>query len=136
MLTQPNTADTIKLAQKYFHFREEPEHEINRQRFEQQIRQNNPKVGKVGSDELKKLIREVNRLFDWETELYFKDGHVGGYSTDYLEEKWNKVDLKCQADSCLFREIFEMDIRNGADPTKLFYFTVCFNGGWSVLKVK
>ena len=135
VLGQKNMAYTIKLAKEYFHFRKITEHQINRNRFAEQIRSNNPKMEQNRSDNLEVLILQLNYSYNFETKLYFKDSYSGGYSTGYLRFTWKEIDLKCEADSTLFREIFEMDIRNGAEPTKLLLY-VCLYGGWSILKVK
>ena len=69
-----------------------------------------------------------------EGELYFKEGNVGGYSSMYCKLAWDENRLKCEADFELFDLLFQIDVENGADRTKILD-NLCLNGAFGAVKV-
>ena len=70
-----------------------------------------------------------------ENKMYFDDGFVGGWSSFYCSKIWNKSTLENDADLGIFDLLFEIDIKNGADPTKIANW-LCFFGAFEALKVR
>ena len=70
----------------------------------------------------------------YEILLYFEDGRVGGYSSYYCKETWNDWTLENDADLNIFDLLFEIDIQNGADKSKIFH-SLCRNGAFEAIKV-
>ena len=54
-----------------------------------------------------------------ETVMYFKDGTVGGYSSYYCALTWKDETLENEADFEIFDLLFKIDIKNGADTSKI-----------------
>ena len=67
--------------------------------------------------------------------MYFKEGYVGGYSGFYSKVAWNKKSLKNDADLALFDLLYEIDLENGADRTKILD-SLCFYGAFGAVKVR
>ena len=70
-----------------------------------------------------------------EIEIYFKDGLVGGYSSGYCYATWNDETMENEADLKVFDLLFEIDVQNGADPTKIAW-NLCLVGAFEAVKVK
>ena len=62
-----------------------------------------------------------------EIELYFKDDQLGGWSSYYCEKTWNDSTLENEADLEIFEILFKIDIRNGADTSKIVW-NLCYSG--------
>ena len=70
-----------------------------------------------------------------EIETYFKDGKVGGWSSWYCKKTWNDSTLENDADLEIFDLLFKIDIKNGADASKIVW-NLCFNGAFEAVKVR
>ena len=70
-----------------------------------------------------------------ELEMYFKDGHVGGWSSAYCKMTWNDETLENEAELDIFHLLFEIDIKNGADTSKIVD-RLCLNGAFEAVKVR
>ena len=70
-----------------------------------------------------------------EIETYFKDGYVGGWSIWYCKMTWNDKTLENDADFEIFDLLLEIDIKNGADPTKIVQI-LCGYGAFEAVKVR
>ena len=79
------------------------------------------------SDKWKAVIIEIR--------LYFQDGFHGGWSSFYCSETWNDETLENEADLEIFDLLFEIDIKNGADTSKIVQ-NFCFNGAFETVKVR
>ena len=82
---------------------------------------------------------DVKLLKKWEDviieiEIYFKDGHVGGWSNLYCRMTWNDETLENEADLEIFDLLLKIDIKNGADPSKIVR-NLCFFGAFEAVKV-
>ena len=71
----------------------------------------------------------------FETELYFKDGDVGGWSSLYCKVTWNDETLENDADLKIFDLLLKIDIQNGADTSKIVQ-NLCHNGAFEAVKVR
>ena len=71
----------------------------------------------------------------YEIETYFKDGKVGGWSSFYCKATWNDETLENEADLAIFDLLLEIDIKNGADTSKIVD-SLCLNGAFEAVKVK
>ena len=72
------------------------------------------------------IIREI--------EYYFEDGYVGGWSSFYCKMAWNDSTLENDADLKIFDLLFKIDIKNGADTSKIVD-NLCRNGAFEAVKV-
>ena len=73
--------------------------------------------------------------FIYEIETNFKDGHVGGYSSYYCKVTWNDETLENDADLEIFDLLLKIDIKNGADSSKIVQ-GLCKDGAFEAVKVK
>ena len=55
----------------------------------------------------------------FEQRLYFDDGKVGVWSSFYCKMAWNDSTLENDADLKIFDLLLEIDIKNGADSSKI-----------------
>ena len=81
----------------------------------------------VVSDKLKDIIYEI--------ETYFKDGTVGGWSSSYCEVTWNDSTLENDAVLEIFDILLKIDIKNGADFSKIV-FGLCHYAAFEAVKVR
>ena len=72
--------------------------------------------------------------YNFETDMYFCEHQSGGYSAFYVISCWNNRKFENEADSNLFMKLVILDIKNGADPSKLIYKT-CQAGAFHLLNV-
>ena len=70
-----------------------------------------------------------------ERRLYFEDGCVGGYSSYYCKFTWNDETLENDADLEIFDLLLKIDIKNGADTSKIVW-SLCFYGAFEAVKVR
>ena len=70
-----------------------------------------------------------------EIEMYFKDDCVGGWSSYYCKKTWNDETLENAADLEIFDLLLNIDIKNGADSSKIVY-SLCRNGAFEAVKVR
>ena len=70
-----------------------------------------------------------------ETELYFNDDHVGGWSTYYCKWTWNDSTLENDADLEIFDLLFKIDIQNGADSSKIIVWLSTY-GAFEAVQVR
>ena len=70
-----------------------------------------------------------------ESELYFKERCIGGYSSHYCKVAWNEKSLKNDADLAVFDLLYEIDLENGADRTKILG-SLCLDGAFGAVKVR
>ena len=71
----------------------------------------------------------------YEIETYFKDGYAGGWSSYYCKKTWNDSTLENEADLEIFDLLFKIDIKNGADTSKIVH-SLCFYGAFEAVKVR
>ena len=71
----------------------------------------------------------------YEIRLYFKDGQVGGWSTYYCKLTWNDCTLENDADLEIFNLLLKIDIKNGAETSKIVR-NLCINGAYEAVKVR
>ena len=69
-----------------------------------------------------------------EIQMYFKDGHVGGWSSFYCKFNWNDSTLENEADLEIFDLLLKIDIQNGADVSKIV-LVLCGYGTFEAVKV-
>ena len=70
-----------------------------------------------------------------EIQLYFKDGEIGGWSSCYCKETWNHETLENEADLEIFDLLLKIDIKNGADTSKIVQ-NLCRDGAFEAVKVR
>ena len=70
-----------------------------------------------------------------EIRLYFEDGKLGGWSSFYCKVTWNDETLENEADLEIFDLLLKIDIKNGADTSKIVQ-NFCFNGAFEAVKVR
>ena len=70
----------------------------------------------------------------FESQLYFKDFKVGGWSSVYCELTWNDETLENEADLEIFDLLFKIDIQNGADTSKIVLY-LCQCAAFEAVKV-
>ena len=71
----------------------------------------------------------------FEIEMYFEDDKVGGWSSLYCRETWNDETLENDADLEIFDLLLKIDIKNGADTSKIVQ-SLCFLGAFEAVKVR
>ena len=74
-------------------------------------------------------------IIEAEIEIYFKDGYAGGWSSYYCSATWNDFTLENEADLEIFDLLFKIDIKNGADASKIVW-SLCFSGAFEAVKVR
>ena len=70
-----------------------------------------------------------------EIETYFKDDCVGGWSSYYCKATWNDETLENEADLEIFDLLLKIDIKNGADTSKIVNW-LCGYGAFEAVKVR
>ena len=70
-----------------------------------------------------------------EIRLYFEDGKVGGYSSWYCNATWNNETLENEVDFEIFDLLLKIDIKNGADTSKIVN-RLCYYGAYEAVKVR
>ena len=70
-----------------------------------------------------------------EIRTYFKDDGVGGYSSWYCQRTWNDETLENDADLEIFDLLLKIDIKNGADTSKIVP-QLCYFGAFEAVKVR
>ena len=70
-----------------------------------------------------------------ESGMIFKEGYPGGYSIIYCCAAWDEERLKSEADLAVFDLLFKIDIKNGADRTKILG-RLCGFGAFGAVKVR
>ena len=75
-----------------------------------------------------------NAVID-EIKTYFKYGTVGGWSSWYCKATWNGFTLENDADLEIFDRLLKIDIKNGADTSKIVR-NLCSFGAFEAVKVK
>ena len=71
----------------------------------------------------------------WEIVMYFKDDKIGGWSSSYSRMTWNESTLENEADLEIFDLLLKIDIKNGADLSKIVW-NLCFTGAFEAVKVR
>ena len=69
-----------------------------------------------------------------EISLYFENRNVEGWSSYYCKKTWNDETLENEADFEIFDLLFKIDIKNGADTSKIVD-SLCKNGAFEAVKV-
>ena len=69
-----------------------------------------------------------------EIETYFGDDKIGGWSSFYCKLKWNDETLENEADLEIFDLLLKIDIKNGADTSRIVLGLCCF-GAFEAVKV-
>ena len=82
-----------------------------------------------------KKISEKWRDIIRESERYFQDGAVGGWSSYYCKLTWNDETLENDANLEIFDLLLKIDIKNGADLSKIV-LSLCHNGAFEAVTVK
>ena len=80
-------------------------------------------------------VSEKSNFFIWEMELYFEEGDAGGWSSYYCKVNWNDSTLENDADLEIFEILLKIDIKNGADTSKIVD-SLCADGAFEAVKVK
>ena len=75
------------------------------------------------------------RAVIFEIELCFKDVKIGGWSSCYCKETWNDETLENEADLEIFDLLLKIDIKNGADTSKIVLY-LCMFGAFEAVKVR
>ena len=70
-----------------------------------------------------------------EITIYFEDGFHGGWSSYYCSVTWNDSTLENEADFEIFDLLLKIDIKNGADTSKIVQ-NLCIFGAFEAVKVK
>ena len=70
----------------------------------------------------------------FETDLYYEDDLVGGWSSMYCRLTWNDRTLENEADLEIFDLLLKIDIKNGADSSKVVH-SLCTDGAFEAVKV-
>ena len=99
-----------------------------------QIRKKSFLLNYFGASYDEKVSKKWKDIFS-ELEMYLKDGHVGGWSSFYCKLTWNDSTLVNDADLEIFDLLFEIDIKNGAEASKLVQ-SLCVNGAFEAVKVR
>ena len=71
----------------------------------------------------------------FETFINFDDGAVGGWSSEYCRKTWNDLTLENDADLEIFDLLLKIDIKNGADISKIVLW-LCAFGAFETVKVR
>ena len=72
----------------------------------------------------------------YETKLYFdQEDTVGGYSSLYCKKAWDEKRLTCDADLALFELLFQIDVENGAETTRILD-NLCLLGAFAAVEVR
>ena len=79
------------------------------------------------SDKWKAVIYEI--------ETYFDVGKIGGYSSWYCKVTWNDETLENEADLEIFDLLLKIDMKNGADTSKIVNW-LCTYGAFEAVKVR
>ena len=79
------------------------------------------------SDKWKPVIDEIR--------LYFEYGEVGGWSSYYCSVTWNDETLENDADLEIFDLLEKIDMKNGADSSKIVH-VLCLDGAFEAVKVR
>ena len=80
-------------------------------------------------------VSEKWEAVTYEIETYFKDGKIGGWSSYYCKATWNDETLENEADFEIFDLLFKIDIKNGADTSKIVD-SLCLDGAFEAVKVR
>ena len=67
--------------------------------------------------------------------IFVDDGHVGGWSSLYCHKTWNDLTLENDADLEIFDLLLNIDIKNGADTSKIVH-RLCLVGAFEAVKVR
>ena len=67
--------------------------------------------------------------------VYFKDNNLGGWSSYYCIQTWNDSTLENEADLDIFDLFLKIDIKNGADTSKIVH-SLCKEGAFEAVKVR
>ena len=70
-----------------------------------------------------------------EVEAYFNDSRVGGWSSWYCKTTWSYETLENEADLEIFDLLLKIDIKNGADTSKIVW-NLCGYGAFEAVKVR
>ena len=87
--------------------------------------------GDHGDEEVSEQLKAV--IF--EIELYFQNRKIGGWSSNYCKLTWNNETLENEADLEIFDRFLKIDIKNGADFSKIVR-NLCFVGAFEAVKVR
>ena len=68
--------------------------------------------------------------------LYFKNGSIGGWSSGYCKVTWNDSTLENEADLEIFDLLFKIDIKNGADTSKIVQNLFNVGAAFEAVKVR
>ena len=86
-------------------------------------------------DHDQRLPRHLVDITIIEIDTYFKDGRVGGWSSFYCKKTWNDSTLENDANLEIFDLLLKMDIKNGADTSKIVD-SLCLTGAFEAVKVR
>ena len=70
-----------------------------------------------------------------EIKIYFKDGYIAGWSSFYCKKTWNDSTLENDADLEIFDLLLKIDVKNGADQSKIVN-SLCKGGAFEAVKVR
>ena len=94
-----------------------------------------PQFSSVSEYSLKFQIKRIKDQLESEISMYESDGKMGGFSTQYLNRKWDDFKMRSTAKTEIFEQLLEIDIKNGADISRILFY-VCSSGNFELLKLK
>ena len=97
----------------------------------------------ISDDERKNLNLEARRLFESHgIRMYFNDYNVIrksggiGYTQNYLQECWDKSELKNKADVAVYKQLLEIDSKLGTTQTEQLFYCVFNSLRMDLIKVR
>ena len=75
------------------------------------------------------------KAFNDEMRMHFDDVDVGGWSSYYCKLTWNDETLENEADLEIFDLLLKIDMKNGADTSKIVNW-LCTYGAFEAVKVR
>ena len=124
------THNIITLARFIFDYRNNPKQKSAQDIFRRELA---PMYGLAPAYEIAtKVIDELYDCFFEETKTMYGIKKIGGYSAQYCRKKWNEEDLTSEVDVDMFWKLFHLDVKIGANSTKLFN-GVCAYGAFHLL---
>ena len=79
-------------------------------------------------------VSEKWKAVIYEIETYFDDRKSDGWSSLYCSKTWNDDTLENEADLEIFDLLFKIDIKNGANLSKIV-MSLCLDGAFEAVKV-
>ena len=101
-----------------------------------------PRGAPISDDERKNLNLEARILFESHgIRMYFNDynairknGGIG-YTQNYLQECWDKSELKNKADVAVYKQLLEIDAKLGTTQSEQLFWCVFYSLRMDLIKV-